>query len=337
MSTRVKIAAAQIDVALGQVHANLLRIEDIVAVTARAGAKLVVFPECALTGYCFNSLEEALPYAQPVPGPATDRLTVACIWHDVHVIVGMLEREGDRLYNTAVLIGPSGVVGRYRKVHLPYLGVDRFTTPGDGFSVWDAGSLKVGMNICYDGAFPEASRVMALQGADLICLPTNWPPGAETTADYVINTRALENNVYYLAVNRVGEERGFRFIGRSRICAPNGQTLAEAAHDQEMLLYATIEPEVARDKHIVRVPDLHELDRFGDRRPDTYGLITVSTGREGQRLTPKSQLGCAGCAAPPQVSQPQQQPQEAATEGCNGHYDDGMAEDALHQQEASHA
>src|SRR5690606_36342814 len=104
MATRVKIAAAQIDVALGQVHANLLRIEEIVAETARHGAQLTVFPECVLTGYCFDSLEEALPYAQPVPGPATDRLTVACIWHDVHVVVGMLERDGDRLYNTAVLI-----------------------------------------------------------------------------------------------------------------------------------------------------------------------------------------------------------------------------------------
>ncbi len=309
MSDRFKIAAAQIDIAVGEVERNLARMEEILVETARNGARLTVFPECALTGYCFDSLAEAMPFAQPVPGLATERLAVTCAWHSVYAVLGMLERDGDRLFNTAVLIGPQGVIGRYRKVHLPYLGIDRFTTPGDAFDVWSAGEVRVGLNICYDGAFPEASRLMALAGADLICLPTNWPPGAETTADYAINTRALENNVYYLAVNRVGTERGFRFIGRSRICSPSGHTLAEAPHDREEILYATIEPAVARDKHLVRVPNLHEIDRFGDRRPDLYGGLVATTGREGQRLTPKASLGCAGCADP---AEPEAQPSAAA-------------------------
>ncbi len=101
-----------------------------------------------------------------------------------------------------------------------------FTTPGNRpFAVQDAGDLRVGMNICYDASFPEAARSLALLGADLIVLPTNWPPGSECTAACCINARALENGVFYLAVNRVGTERGFRFIGQSRICDPTGDTL----------------------------------------------------------------------------------------------------------------
>lgn len=132
------------------------------------------------------------------------------------------------------------------------------------------------MNICYDSAFPEASRVLALDGADLIVLPTNWPPGASCLADYAVPSRAMENRVYYIAVNRVGQERGFHFIGRSKICNVDGGVLAEAPHEQEAILYAELDLERARNKHIVRVPGKHEIDRFADRRPDLYGRIVAS-------------------------------------------------------------
>src|SRR5690606_33851347 len=112
-----------------------------------------------------------------IGGESTERLTELCRKYECHVVLGMLETDGDRLFNACVLVGPAGVVGNYRKIHLPYLGVDRFTTHGDQpFAVHEAGDLRLGMNICYDGAFPESARVMALQGADLIVLPTNWPP-----------------------------------------------------------------------------------------------------------------------------------------------------------------
>lgn len=273
MSTTCKIAAAQIDIALGDAARNLRRIEEILREAAWQGARLCVFPECALTGYCFDSLEEALPHAETVPGPSTQHLAAVCRQLRCGVVLGMLERHEDAVFNTAVLVGPDGVVGRYRKVHLPYLGVDRFTTPGRSFDVLELDGLRIGMCICYDAAFPEAARVLALDGADLIVLPTNWPPGAQCTAEYVINTRALENNVYLAAVNRVGQERGFRFIGASRICDPSGRTLARASADREEILYAEVDPQRARCKHIIRVPGLHEIDRFADRRPDTYGRL----------------------------------------------------------------
>jgi predicted amidohydrolase len=201
-------------------------------------------------------------------------MAAACRRLNSWCVFGLLEKDGDRLFNACALVGPEGFIAGYRKIHLPFLGVDRFTTSGDRpFQVHSAGPIRVGMNICYDCAFPESSRVMALAGADLIVLPTNWPPGAECTADYVVNARALENNVYYLAVNRVGEERGFRFIGGSKICATNGSPLAAAAHERETILYAEIDLARARNKHVVRVPNKHEINRFADRRPQWYGPI----------------------------------------------------------------
>ena len=275
MSTgTVRVAAVQMDVALMKAEENLAAIERALEEAAREGARLVVFPECAVTGYCFESLEEALPLGESVPGASTERIGSACAGLDVHAVFGLLERVEDRLYNACVLVGPAGLVSSYRKIHLPFLGIDRFVTAGDRpFEVHEAAGLKIGMNICYDGSFPESSRVMALGGADLVVLPTNWPPGAECFAAHVINTRAMENGIYYIAADRIGEERGFSFIGGSRICDPNGRTLDTADHTDPAILYAEIDPERARNKRYVRIPEKHEIDRFDDRRPRWYGSI----------------------------------------------------------------
>jgi predicted amidohydrolase len=276
MATTYRIAGVQMDVLLGNKPHNLARIEAAVREAHRHGAHLAVFPECALPGYCFDSLDEARPHAEPVPGPSTQRLAAVCAELGMYVVVGLLESAGDLIYNACSLLGPTGVIGHYRKVHLPYLGIDRFAAHGPGpIEVYDAGGLRVGMNICYDGSFPEASRVMALAGADLIVLPTNWPPAACCFADHVINTRALENNVYYLSVNRVGEERGVRFIGQSRMCQPTGETISEANPEAEDIFYADIDPALARQKHLIRDPGKHEIDRIQDRRPELYGRLVA--------------------------------------------------------------
>src|SRR5919197_411440 len=172
-----KIAGVQMDSRLGDKRRNLDVIRSRLREAAGQGARLVVFPECALTGYAFDSKEEAWPHAEPVPGPSTEALAVDCRELGVWAVVGMLEREGaDRLFNAAVLVGPAGVAASYRKIHLPFLGVDRFATPGDRpFAVHDLGGLRVGVTICYDGSFPEAARLLTVLGADLVALPTNWP------------------------------------------------------------------------------------------------------------------------------------------------------------------
>jgi predicted amidohydrolase len=269
-----EIAGVQMDCLLGDRRANLEAIRARLETAATRGAMLVVFPECILSGYGFRSKEDALPHAEPVPGPSTEALAADCRRLGVWTVVGMLERDGDRLFNAAALIGPSGLVAVYRKVHLPCLGVDRFTTPGDRpLAVHDLGGLRVGINICYDASFPEASRVLALLGADLIVLPTNWPPEAWRNPRLVVPTRALENHVYYAAVNRIGKESGFRFIGQSRIADCSGDLLAAADGDEDTILYATVDPERARNKRIVNMPGEYEVDRVSDRRPEMYGPV----------------------------------------------------------------
>lgn len=271
---RVRVAAVQMDPKLGENTANREAILGRLREAANAGARLVVFPECALSGYGFASRDAALVHAEPTPGPSVAAITEACVKLGVFCVFGMLERDGDRLFNACVLVGPEGWIGSYRKVHLPYLGVDRFADPGDRpFAVHDAGGVRVGMHICYDGAFPETGRVLALLGADLLVLPTNWPTHSEGAAEHLMPCRAMENVVYAMAVNRVGEESGFRFIGRSSIVDTTGVCLARGSDDREEILYAEIEPSKARQKRLIRRPGLHEIDRIKDRRPGFYGPL----------------------------------------------------------------
>ena len=149
-----------------------------------------------------------------------------------------------------------------------------YTDFGDRpFEVHEINGVKVGMNICYDGGFPESGRCLALLGADLIVLPTNWPPGAEAAADFAINTRAMENTVYYAAADRVGIERDVPFIGKSKICDPLGKTLAFADHTNEEILYADIDVARSRNKHLIRKAGVNEVNRIADRHPEMYGPL----------------------------------------------------------------
>ena len=277
----VRVAAVQMEPRIGEVDANLKTILDRLREATASGARLVVFPECALTGYGFESKDEAMRHAEPVPGLSSKEVASACAELDAYAIYGLLERDGDRLFNVAVLVGPRGLVGSYRKVHLPYLGVDRFTDPGDRpFEVLEIDGLRVGMHICYDGTFPETGRVLSLLGADVLVLPTNWPVQALTTAEHLPATRAIENVVYVMAVDRVGEERGCRFAGTSSIAGPGGEILAKAGVEAEEIIYADIYPEIARRKRLVRVPGRYELDRIADRRPGFYAPIVTPNGKD---------------------------------------------------------
>lgn len=270
----MRIAVVQMDVKITDVAGNRDRMIAKMRETHAAGAKLTIFPECALTGYCFDSLEEGRPYAETIPGPTIGRMTEVCSELGVYVIYGMLEAEGSRIFNALALVGPQGLVASYRKIHIPYLGIDRFVDFGDRpFEVHEIDGVRIGMNICYDGGFPEPARCMALQGADLIILPTNWPPSAEPAADYAINTRSLENTVYYAACDRVGVERDVPFIGKSKICDPFGKTIAFADHTDEAILYADIDVARSRKKHLIRQAGVNEVNRMADRRPEMYGKI----------------------------------------------------------------
>jgi 5-aminopentanamidase len=270
----MRIAAVQMNVTLADIAGNLSRMITKTRETRAAGAELTIFPECALTGYCFESIEEARPYAESIPGPSVDKMVALCAELGGFVVFGLLEKEGARVFNALALVGPQGLIGSYRKIHLPRLGVDMYTDFGDRpFAVHEINGLRIGMNICYDGGFPESGRCLALLGADLIVLPTNWPPGAEAAADYAINTRAMENTVYYAAADRVGVERGVPFIGKSKICDPLGKTLGYADHTHEEILYADIDVSRSRNKHLVRKAGVNEVNRIADRHPEMYSKL----------------------------------------------------------------
>lgn len=252
------------------VEACLARLEE----AAVAGCELLVLPECATSGYMFASEADAAPFAEEIPGPTVDVLAEACRRLGIHCLAGLLERDGDRLRNTAVLVGPQGVVASYRKAHLPFLGVDRFVTPGDEPPrVLDTPVGRLGIVICYELRFPEPSRALALGGAELILHPTNWPAAVRPFADFLTRARAAENRVFLLTANRVGVEGGVEFFGRSQVVDPLGNRLAEAGEAGPELVLAEIEPAEAREKDRAIVPGEYEVHLFGDRRPELYGAL----------------------------------------------------------------
>ena len=196
---------------------------------------------------------------------------------------GLIEKDGDKCFNAAALIGPEGLVGKYRKNHLPFLGVDRFLDRGDKpIAVYETPIGNIGLHICYDCNFPESARVMMLLGADILVLPTNWPEARGKVAKYVVVTRAYENKVHLVAVDRVGLERGTRFIGLSKIINAWGDTLAEADGENEQIIYADVRLAEAREKHVIFKAGEFEIDIARDRRPELYGELTKIKGGSPQ-------------------------------------------------------
>ena len=275
MKDKVKIAAVQMDPKLMKNSENLDKMLRQTRAAASEGAELIVFPECALTGYVFSSREEALPFMETVPGPATGKVAALCHELGVHVVIGLLEKDGKKCFNVAVLIGPQGLVGKYRKNHLPFLGIDRFLDPGDRpFEVHKTPIGNIGLHICYDCNFPESARIMTLLGADILALPTNWPHLRDPITNHVVPTRAFENRVHLVAVDRVGVERGTKFLGKSKIVNALGEVLADGSYDDEEILHGEVSLALARQKHIVITPGEFEVDYIADRRPELYGEIT---------------------------------------------------------------
>jgi predicted amidohydrolase len=270
----MKAAAVQMDVEILAKEHNLNQILRRLREAAAAGAQLAVFPECALTGYCYTSKKEAEPEAEEVPGPSTERIQAAVRELDCTAVVGLLERAGDVIYNSAIVVTPQGIAGTYRKLHLPCLGIDWHTELGDTpFPVFATPHAKIGISICYDCSFPEPGRILKLKGAQILAIPTNWPLGSDTW-QHTPPVRAVENHMHVIACDRVGEERGFRFAGHSQIVNCNGVKLAEAGETEETILYAEIDPAAADQNRVIRQPGKWEFDRIANRRPEMYTALT---------------------------------------------------------------
>lgn len=260
---------------LGSPSKNVERIVREIEAAATEGAELIVFPEAALTGYVFESLEEGRASAVTAVGPEVNAIVRAAADSAVWVVCGAIERDADALFNSALLLGPNGLAGRYRKVHTLCLGVDRFTHPGpEPFRAHDLPFGRIGVHICYDGSFPESARALRLEGAQLLLLPTNWPR-LELKRE-LVQVRAYENHAYFFAVNRVGTERGVRFEGGSLAADPNGRLLLEAGAEPGRYHLELDLSSAETTREVVRAGE-YELDLIQDRRPECYGAITRAT------------------------------------------------------------
>jgi 5-aminopentanamidase len=278
------VCGVQMDVVFAQPAANLQRMEGFAQSAVQRGARLVVFPECALTGYCFDSAAEVAAVAVTSESAEVTHLAELSRQLRIALIVGTAWRAADGTLRNAVLTFEGGqLVDVYFKVHLPFLGMDRFVVPGATLhQPLEIGGIKVGIHICYEGGFPEVARCLALAGADLVVLPTNWPPGSGVSCQVIPSCRALENRVYFLAVNRVGSEGGFTFIGNSSWSQPSGAEGQRLSGTEEGLLVAEIDPQLARQKRLVIQPGVYELDRLADRRPALYGRM-IAPAEEAPR------------------------------------------------------
>lgn len=276
-TSAVTVAAVQSDpqVGLENKQENVAATLRQIAEAAGNGARLIVLPELASTGYSFDTRDEAFAHAEPVPeGPTCSEWIRAAAEHDVYIVAGIAESEGVKLYDTAVLIGPEGYIGRYRKTHL-WNREKLIFTPGSEYPVFETRIGRIGLLVCWDIWFPEVARILTAQGADVICSVNNWvwtpPPlfddAGNCMASYLTMGASHANSVPIVAADRVGEERGGKFLGCSLITGVNGWPIDGIADaEAETIKYAELDL-VASRSAVVWGP-LNDLPR--DRRTDLY-------------------------------------------------------------------
>jgi len=261
----MKAGFFQFNTAFGNKRENFDKVRN--AIRA-ASLELLVLPEFFATGYQFVSKEEVTELVEPVPdGETTEFLVTLSQEKGMYIVAGLPEKDGSKFYNSAVLTGPEGFIGRYRKTHL-YFEENLFFARGDtGFRVWDTPIGKIGIMICFDWFFPESARTLALMGAEVIAHPSNL---VLPYCPQSMPVRCLENRVYAVTANRIGTEQRkegklLTFIGQSQITSPKAEILVRAGADEKILMTAEIDLSLARDKKLNEYNDL-----FKDRRPEFY-------------------------------------------------------------------
>ena len=251
MKEKIKIALAQMSCKCEDKTENLTKIEKTVIKAKKQAADLIIFPELSLTGYVVR--DQIYELAETIPGPSTKVIENIAKKTKVHIVFGMPElskKTQATIYNTAVLVGPKGFIGKYRKMYLPTHSVfeeKRYFRPGYQTAVFDTKLGKIGLIICYDIFFPEVSRLTRLKGAQLIVCISASPSTRRTFFETLTVARAMENTAFLAYVNLVGIEDGLQFWGGSRLVGPNGKILVQAKYDEEDLVmcdvdYADIRP-----------------------------------------------------------------------------------------------
>jgi predicted amidohydrolase len=237
MQDKIKLALCQISSKRENKEANLLKIEKTILKAKQQEASLAIFPELSLTGYVV--LDEVYELAETIPGPTTVKIEALAKEAGMHIIFGMpelSEKTQGTVYNTAVFVGPQGLIGKYRKMYLPTHSVfeeKRYFRPGYKEAAFQTDLGNIGLSICYDVFFPEVFRLMRLKGAQLMVCISASPAVRRNYFEILTSARALENTSFLAYVNLVGVEDGLQFWGGSRLVSPTGDVIAKAKYDKE--------------------------------------------------------------------------------------------------------
>ncbi len=271
-----RVAAIQFEPTLGEKEKNVTRLLQLVEEAATHGAKLLVLPEIATTGYCWLSRSEIAASVEPIPGPTTNRFQQLATAHSCYIALSLPEVDPrtNVYYNSMVLLGPQGLVGTYRKIH-SFISDPRWARDGDlGMPVWDTPLGRLSGLICMDAMYFEAARIPALHQADVLLFPTNWLDEKSPSSWWM--ARAFENGVYFIAANRYGEERGVQFSGGSCVLNPDGSIQAYLDNG-EGIVYGEVNLAQCRHKRWggqSTNKNADSGDRLADRRPEEYALLT---------------------------------------------------------------
>lgn len=278
--TTIRIGLVQLEPVLGDLGGNRQRAVAGIEAAAEDGARLVVLPELSSSGYNFADRDEAWANSEEIPGPTTGLWTEVAARFGCFVAGGICERDGEDLYNTAALVGPDGLIGVYRKLHL----FDReqlYFRPGNrGLPVFTLPFARVGMIICYDLRFVETTRILGAQGADIIAVPTNWVPSVDPEGEWddagfspqgrLAAALSSLNAVFIAAADRVGEERGLRYLGASLVANPEGEVpLGPLPKTQPAVAVCTVDvADVQRARERTE-----RIAPYRERRTDVYGEL----------------------------------------------------------------
>jgi len=259
---KLRAAGIQMNILPRDCEGNLGVAVDRITAAAAAGADLVCLPEMFPTGFDYEYIGVR---AEPLTGPFMTALTETARDAGIHLVCGSYpEREGEKIYNTAVLIGPGGrIIGKYRKIHLfPLMEENLYLSSGHEIPIFETDLGKLGIMICYDIRFPELARALALRGAEIILVPAEFPYPRLDHWKCLLKARAVENQCYIMAVNRVGTSGSARFFGNSSIYDPWGELIAGSG-DDEAVVTGVIDTQVIEE---VR----RRIPVFSDRRADLY-------------------------------------------------------------------
>lgn len=270
MQEEIHVALAQMTCKMGDKNYNINTMKKYVRKAKEKHAKLVIFPELAVTGYITRDITYEL--AETIPGPSVETLEKIAKTENMHMVFGMLEKSEKAqgiIYNTAVLLGPDGYVGKYRKMYLPTHSVfeeKRYFRLGYQAPVFETNIGTLGMIICYDVFFPEVSRLLRLKGARLIICISASPAVRKGFFEVLTAARAIENTVFLAYVNLVGIEDGLQFWGGSRLIAPSGSIIVQAKYDEEDLAIGSINYKDMKRVEVF-VPTLRDL------RPELFDSL----------------------------------------------------------------